>query len=219
MEQLHGFDYEGNVGDDERPAKRLRVPPKAGPTLALLVARLTAHEPDIGALIFLLSGLEHARIDRRRFASAEAAFKAVDADTVAFARLAKASMRRLTAAIQSFDPNACGRTWGGSVSDLHSQLFDTFARLTSKTWKVVKQRGSDRVCFFSDAYDLDEANATMLASACGQFHLDVAIFEWDYPDLRFEHGYFFPKKAKVIGWGYQRLYRGKLVGFILSPPQ
>lgn len=194
------------------------------PALALVVAKLMAHEPDLHALVFKLCQLQWANVDRRSFDSAEMAFAALNGDTAMFSRLAKATMREVEIASISFEI----RNWRGyeihlprarSMRDQFSRLFDarTLARLTTKSWKVVKLRGSNHVCFYSDAYRCELGTAHMLASACGRAKLDVRIFEWDYPRLQFANGYFPPKSTRVLGWGYNQLFRGKLVGFVVGP--
>ena len=200
------------------------------PTLGLFIAKLADREPDLKDMILKLCRLQLAEFDRRSFDSAERAFEELKADTVAFARLARVKMRQLGAGLCTFrNPDQ----WSGfpkerdvyfdrgtrSVSDLHSQLFNQNgcpARLTCKTWKMVKVKGSDEVCFYSDAYHLEEGNAFILASACSRAGLNIRFFEWDYPGLPFDNGYFPPKTAKVIGWGYDRLYRGKLIGYVVG---
>ena len=208
----------------EAQQKRMRL---HAPTLGLFVAMLADHEPGLKALIFKLCRLALAHFDRRSFDSAQHAFEELNADTVAFARLAKVKMRQLGAALCTFrNPdhwparslNVYFDRGTSSVSDLHSQLFNQNgcpAKLHDL--QMVKVKGSDDVCFYSDAYHLEAGYAFMLASACSRAKLDVRFFEWDYPGLPFAHGYFPPKSAEVIGWGYDRLYRGKLVGFVVGP--
>lgn len=213
----------------EAQEKRMRL---HAPTLGLFVAMLADREPDLKALIFKLCRLALAHFDRRSFDSAQHAFEELNADTVAFARLAKVKVRQLGTALCTFrNPyhwparslNVYFDRGTTRVSSLHFQLFNQngsarmSASLTSKSWKMVKVKGSDDVCFYSDAYHLEVRNAFMLASACSRAKLDVRFFEWDYPGLRFDEGYFPPKSAKVIGWGYKRLFRGKLIGFVVGP--
>jgi hypothetical protein len=209
--------------------RRTEVAEVQAVTLAALVSKLEAHEPEFKTLLLSLCRLKLARIETRRFDSAELAFRALNADNMAFKMLAKAEMRRVGLALGAMRPPEWDTGWGEkwpffrddyprSVVSLAHQLFDcgAAAALTSKSWKMVKLADRDSVCFFSDAYRLDMGNAHMLTSGCSRIGIDVRIFEWDYPVPGYKAGYVFPKGVKVINWGYNRLYRGKLIGFVLG---
>jgi hypothetical protein len=97
-------------------------------------------------------------------------------------------------------------------------LNGTVAKLSSKSWKCVKIKDSEDVCFYSDSYHLDVDKANELDPLCRGVGLDVRIFEWDYPGCEFDYG-FYPSRAtaaKIIGGGYKQLYRGKLVGLVVG---
>jgi len=151
-------------------------------------------------------------IDRRNFASAESAFCALNGDRVPFALLARQKLQQLGAAIGYRSPRN---------ASLHVLMRDLLlngrvAKLTSKTWKCIKEKDSRYVAVFSDAYHLEVGNAVKLQSLCSDAGLDVCVFEWDYPRRLFEEGYFPTKEVKIAGGGYRQLYRGKLVGFYIG---
>lgn len=165
-----------------------------------------------------------AEIERRTFDSAQSAFESLNADSVPFAPLAKQKLMQLGTALSTLDPwtrpgGFFRPTAGNGVHALMSELLlnGNVAKLSSKSWKCVKVKGSDDVCFYSDSYHLELDKAKALASVCSNVGLDVRIFEWDYPELQSGFaGYTPPKTAKVIGGGYKHLYRGKLVGFVVG---
>ena len=166
-----------------------------------------------------------ANIERRSFQSAQEAFDHLNADTVPFSSLAARKLIQLGTVLSTLDP------WtrpGGyfnppsrGVGKLMERLFDNgdVAKLSCKAWKCVKARDSDDVCFYSDSYELDLPNADALASVCDENGLEVRIFEWDYPRLAFDQRDLPPSRtAKIMGKGkgYDQLYRGKLVGFVVG---
>ena len=165
-----------------------------------------------------------ANIERCSFDSAQSAFESLNADSVNFGRLAKQKLMQLGKVLSTLDPEAppggfFRPAYGNSVHALMTELLlnGKVARLSSKTWKCVKVKGSDDVCFYSDSYGLDLDKAKALASVCSNVGLDLRIFEFDYPGLRFESGYTPPNTAKVISkGGYKHMYRGKLVGFVVG---
>ena len=80
----------------------------------------------------------------------------------------------------------------------------------------MKEKGCTDVIFYSDSYHLDTDKASKLQALCGDFGLDVHVFEWHYPGEQFGAGYVPPTTFKIIGSGYKQLYRGKLVGFYIG---
>jgi len=161
-------------------------------------------------------------VERRRFESANSAFENFDADSVAFARLATKMLKQLGRALSTLRGDAPPggyfvSRYGNQTRMLMFELLQNgdAAKISAKTWKCVKVRGFKRVCFYSDSYHLDLQNAARLATACRNVNIQLRIFEWDYPRLAFANGYIPDTGAKVIGDGYDRLYRGKLVGFML----
>lgn len=155
-----------------------------------------------------------ASIDRRNFDSAQSAFEALNADTVPFALLARQKLLHLGTAVSTRD--------FGTRPSVHSLMFylllnGDVAKLSSKTWKCVKIKDSEDVCFYSDSYHLNIDNANKLEPLCRGVGLDVRIFEWDYPGCEYDQNDRYPSKtAKIIGGGYKQLYRGKLVGFVVG---
>ena len=164
-----------------------------------------------------------ANIDRRKFDSADSAFEALNADTVPFARLATNKMAQVGTALSTLNQ---GTRPGGvspyqrsmTVYDLISKLLvNGKVRLSDKSWKCVKIKGSDDVCFYSDSYRLHTDNANLLAQACHNVGLEVRIFEWDYPERDFDEKDPPPSRtAKIMFSGYKQLCRGKLVGFVVG---
>ena len=130
-------------------------------------------------------------------------------------------MKQLVTALSTLDPPprpGVKPCLGNSVYDLMNYLFTTgdVSRLSVKLWKCVKIKDSNDVCFYSDSYHLELDKANTLASVCSNAGLDVRIFEWHYPRLHCQSGYFPPKTAEVMGTGHEYLYRGKLVGFVVG---
>jgi hypothetical protein len=158
-----------------------------------------------------------SNIERRSFDSAQSAFDSLDADSVKFSHLAKQKLKQLGTALKDgfFRP-----AYGNSVDALMRELLgsNSVARLSyiNKSWKCVKVKGSDKVCFYSDSYGLDPDKANALALVCSNAGLDLRIFELDYPGVEFGSGYFPPKNAIVMGYGYKQLYRGTLIGFVVG---
>lgn len=165
-----------------------------------------------------------AGIDRRKFDSAQRAFEAINADNVPFVLLAKQKLVQVGTALSTRDkwtrPGGYfypGR--GATALDLMNKLFrnGNVARLSAKSWKCVKIKDSEDVCFYSDSYHLELKNANELESVCRGVGLDVRIFEWDYPGCEFDQNDRYPSTTvKIIGGGYKQLYRGKLVGFVVG---
>lgn len=163
-------------------------------------------------------------IDRRNFDSAQSAFEALNADTVPFARLATQKLVHLGTALSTRDrwtrPGGYFRPGRGATAhDLMSELLlnGDVAKLSAKTWKCVKIKDSEDVCFYSDSYHLLLDKANELESICRGVGLDVRIFEWDYPRCEFDQNDRYPSTTvKIIGGGYKQLYRGKLVGFVVG---
>ena len=164
-----------------------------------------------------------ADIDRRNFESAEIAFEHLNADSAAFANLAKQKLIQIGTALSTLDVNTRPGGWFRPIhgSTLHNLMHELLlngkvAKLSSKSWKCVKIKDSCDVCFYSDSYHLDLEKANKLTLACSNVGLEVRIFEFNYhPPLEFEKGYTPRKTAKVIVGGYEHLCRGKLVGFIV----
>jgi hypothetical protein len=165
-----------------------------------------------------------ASIDRRNFDAAQSAFEALNADNVPFARLAKQKLVHLGTALStrnnstrpggSFYP---GR--GATAHDLMSRLLlnGNVAKLSEKSWKCVKIKDSEDVCFYSDSYHLELDKANELESLCRGVGLDVRIFEWDYPGCKFDKNDRYPSTTvRIIGSGYKQLHRGKLVGLVVG---
>jgi hypothetical protein len=171
-----------------------------------------------------------SEIEHRSFGSALDAFNNLNADTVAFARLAKRKLMQLGIALSTMTEmrmmlNPRTRPgikfkplYGNSVGSLMTELIKCGPiDLSQKSWKCVKIRETDKVCFYSDAYEIDINKASAMAVACRNIGLDLHIFEWDYPRLTFDQNDPpISNTARVIGGGYKQLYRGKLVGFIIG---
>lgn len=165
-----------------------------------------------------------ANVDRRNFTSAEDAFDALDADTVPFARLAKKKLTQLGTALSTLDkwarPGGYFRPPPRATTKLLIKQFmynGCLAQLSVKSWKCVKIKNSDDVCFYSDAYRLEIERATKLESVCLSAGLEIRIFEWNYPEREFDQDDRPPSTtARIMGGGYKQLYRGKLVGFVLG---
>ena len=172
-------------------------------------------DPSAGAMV---------NVDRRNFNSAKDAFDALDADSVPFARLAKQKLTQLGTALSTLDkwsrPGGYFRAPRGcSLSRLMSEFLTNgrLARLSKKSWKCVKIKNADDVCFYSDAYHFELERATKLESVCLSAGLEIRIFEWDYPQREFDQDDRPPSTtARIMGGGYKQLYRGKLVGFVVG---
>ena len=163
-----------------------------------------------------------AHIDRRRFDSAQSAFDALGGDNVPFANLARKKLVHIGTALSTKDP-FCRRGGyfpnRGSLHHLMSSLLlnGKEARLSSKTWKCIKIKDSDDVCFYSDSYHIDIDKANKLDALCRGVGLDLRIFEWDYPPREKDKNDRYPSKTvRIIGGGYKQLSRGKLVGFVVG---
>lgn len=123
----------------------------------------------------------------------------------------------------------CGRIWKilnvperrqGSVDWLLTCLFRDAATYTcraplfTKSVHVAQQRGSDKICIYSDVYDVRPAELDEFARTCTASGLETHVFEIDYPGLPFNHGYV-PPGLSDFNTGYAQLYRGKLSGVVL----
>ena len=164
-------------------------------------------------------------IELRTFDSAQSAFAGLNADSVPFAKLARQKLLQIGTAYSTLDPWTCPGGFyrpqcGNSAYWLICELLTNTSkiRLSNKTWKCVKIKDSEDVCFYSDSYGLKwhSEQAETLASVCSNVGLDVRIFEWHYPNLMGKQSYYPPKTARVISSGYEYLYRGNLVGFVVG---
>ena len=196
-------------------SKRRRVEER--PTAAALkrfVLALQAYEPNIRAYVYAFF---EPIVDRRGFDTAAAAFNNLNGaerfSYYSFTALAKKALRRLTYAL---GPVANYKR-GSSVELLMYELFKSGpAQLGSSSWKCVAVKGSRHICFFSDAREFNRGRAMELALRCDAVGLTIRIFEWDYPELACEDGYYPPARSRIHSWGYSQLFRGKLVGFIVE---
>ena len=153
-------------------------------------------------------------IQRIDFDSAEAAFAHLGAGSAPFSPLVVQKLRELSRRLGVPIETMKKR----SASHLMHDLLDDrrFAGLSSKDWNSVQFGNTGRVCFFSDEYHIvDLPKALEFAAACQQHGIDVQVFEWTYPGRSFADGYRFPSAFTIIGNGYKKLYRGKLLGFVV----
>ena len=104
---------------------------------------------------------------------------------------------------------------GSKAEDMLTATFkhEPLAKLFIKKMRVVQQTGTDRIVIFSDTYHVDAGAFNSFALKCNEAGLEVFVFEWDFPGLMFhDDNCYYPWQLST---GYSKLYRGKLVGFIV----
>ena len=103
-----------------------------------------------------------------------------------------------------------------------SIVFDLFnnsgedLKLFTKSLRVVQQDQTENIIIFSDVYLVPRDKIQTFVAKCLAAGIKVSAFEHRYPNLEFEHGYKPPQNVKIDNGGYDQLFRGKLVGFIIG---
>lgn len=103
-----------------------------------------------------------------------------------------------------------------------SIVFDLFKnsgedlKLFTKSLHVVQQ-STNNIIIFSDVYDVSRDKIQTFVAKCLAAGIKVSAFEHHYPKLEFGQGYKPPLNSlEIYNGGYDQLYRGKLVGFIIG---
>ena len=151
-----------------------------------------------------------APVGYSRLESARHAFEALGASERVDKRLVMKKCRTVWK-IHGIDGQCLGK-----VDWLLSRLFkSTNLDLFSKSVRVVQQRESDKICIFSDVYNVNSHSLDEFARLTTAGGLETRVFEIEYPYVNFDDGYVPPKRFKPINNGYARFYRGKLSGVVL----
>tara|TARA_B110001452_G_scaffold265052_1_gene269090 strand:+ start:2957 stop:3379 length:423 start_codon:yes stop_codon:yes gene_type:complete len=137
------------------------------------------------------------------YASAELAFKSLNARP----RISKMAVKK-----------ACRKVkLGADVRSAHDKIFygiKNDEQLFTKCPRAVQVDGTDRICIFSDEYDVNSNAIRRFVAKCAALGVFVDTFVKEYSGVTFNKGYE-PPKGCIISTGYSQLYRGKLVGIII----
>ena len=94
------------------------------------------------------------------------------------------------------------------VKEIFRNKLDLFTKQLQVTQNV------DKICVFSDVYDVDVAKLDEFVRVCAVAGLPVSAFEVNYPMVDFSERVRPPRGAEIMAMGYNGLYRGTVVGVV-----
>jgi hypothetical protein len=140
--------------------------------------------------------------------SADEAFKALNFGE----KFSRRSIRKFcTAYGRRFDIQA---RYAASADLLLHDIFNN--RFSDKTVKVAFTNDTENLVLFSDVYNIDIFKLDKLDKELLRMGLGVATFQITYPELKHKSMFEFPSKTKMLSLGYPGLFRGNIVGVVVS---
>lgn len=109
--------------------------------------------------------------------------------------------------------------WDGRRA-ARANAFNLFQRqipISNKGVRYAQVNGTSQICFFYDCYDVHWDVVEQFVDVCRDAGLNVVPFQKDYPRGRFHDDYHFaPPGNRIVSLGYDRFYRGTLLGIIIG---